>query len=154
MTLWGIFFSTLDGEEYCFYNTFFLKLKHHLNVKYKKHILPLHVGGNHWILGIVDEQLKKVIIVDSLTTGSMEVCNSIFKKIKRRLINGSEEFELEMAECSKQTDSTSCGIFCCINAERVVKNQDLTKRITKKEIGLYRQVLASKLYKAVMFLQN
>lgn len=99
-------------------------------------IMPFLVNNNHWVLALVDFNLKRFYYVDSnfcsTTNSNFYFKNFInfidsadfFKDLNSYNIN---KWELYNYDCKQQIDNTSCGIFVLLNILTILRSKNLNE---------------------------
>jgi hypothetical protein len=91
---------------------------------------PINVHGNHWILILVDEPAKAVVVFDSIANINQYHVNKIFDLVKLMeectitwlTINNSQNICIQ-----RQEDRVNCGYFTCWYAWQLAMNESLDK---------------------------
>lgn len=81
---------------------------------------PVNLNQAHWALSIIDLRNRKILYVDSLSSGLTSTAFAIMKDLQSYVIEESkgdlgEDFELCHLECPRQTNGFDCGIYVCLN---------------------------------------
>ena len=98
-------------------------------------IVPMNIGRNHWALGLVDLNTKRVRYYDSLAAGTVHTAFAQFMlkyledefKDKRKgeeCPQFSSEFTVDPVEPPQQRNGFDCGVFTCMNAECLAAGRD------------------------------
>jgi sentrin-specific protease 1 len=92
--------------------------------------IPLHCGGVHWCLGVVDVHERRIYVLDSLVnsdtheTGRSEEIALFFKCMPQFLAmsaqggddGGARSWTCSVNPSQQQDNSSDCGVFVCANA--------------------------------------
>ena len=125
---------------------------------YQQILVPVNVGGSHWVLAVVDLADKEFVFMDSLRCGdgargvirtlrrwlADEVTEKYGAEVMRALDIGSWETVENPAGMPRQTDSDSCGMFCLALAER--RELGRTPDFTQGDMAVLRKRAALALY--------
>ena len=88
-----------------------------------KILIPLHEGGSHWTLVLVDPFIKEIIYFDSFHSNGTYVMESVLHFIQEEHQNAKLPFDISAwklksrKDIPKQTDDFSCGLMMIMTAE-------------------------------------
>jgi len=98
---------------------------------FKKIIVPVHDGGNHWTLIEINFQGKSIEYYDSLGGDGRKYVIAIFQyiedeyqKLFNRELPQSNTWSLITGrrETPQQSNGYDCGVFVCLFAETITRN--------------------------------
>lgn len=97
----------------------------------KKIFTPINLNQSHWALGVIDIERKRILYVDSMSSGPNARSLNILNDLKGYVIEESkhtmgEDFELIHGNCPQQPNGFDCGIYVCMNALYLSKDSELT----------------------------
>jgi sentrin-specific protease 1 len=100
-------------------------------------LFPVHTGGNHWILAIIDFVKKRFCIFDSM--GDTPQSSDMFKKLRAYVVLEGKKYsefpvnfslDAEWKDCwldgPKQQNGVDCGVFVCVAADFLSEGMPLT----------------------------
>lgn len=96
----------------------------------RKILIPVNVGGVHWILFVITKDNNKVILnmYDSLEKPNAGIVN-LYKKLLRILFRGKEiEYVNRAKDIPKQGDGVNCGVFVILYANNIINNIPFPKK--------------------------
>ena len=88
-----------------------------------KILIPLHEGGSHWTLVLVDPFIKEIIYFDSFHSNGTYVMESVLHFIQEEHQNAKLPFDISAwklksrKDIPQQTDDFSCGLMMIMTAE-------------------------------------
>ena len=89
-------------------------------------IVPIHVNGNHWCLGLINFVHKKVQYYDSLRGSNqpaldllLEYVQLEYKDKKKGDLNMDEWVKENRQDIPRQQNGFDCGVFMCMFAEYI-----------------------------------
>ncbi|KAK1828119.1 hypothetical protein QBC39DRAFT_417701 [Podospora conica] len=105
-------------------------------------LLPINVHGNHWALGHLSWRDKTAEMYDSMS--SRENTRAVEKHVRffieHFLGDNSHQWQLTLAACPQQQDTSACGIFTIANAMYLVLRRSLPA--PPYHTGLWRSALS------------
>lgn len=122
----SFFYSTLSERGYQGVRRW-MKRKKASILDLDKVFTPINLNDSHWALGIIDLTQKKILYVDSLSSGPNSMSFAIMKDLQAYVLqesNGSlgKDFELCHVDCPQQPNGYDCGIYVCLNTLYFNKN--------------------------------
>ena len=95
--------------------------------------IPYHhksTSNDHWSLFIIYSDHKVIIHIDSLSLSSIDGFNTVLHLIRQNYKCQQKPFLTNEWKCIKpdgipqQTDAASCGVWCCINAFKIIHEKE------------------------------
>lgn len=110
-------------------------------------LVPVHVGGEHWCMAIIDFRRQNISYYDSLLEPNEPVLRALATYLcderddKKGEPFSQDGWELDcLFDIPRQRNENDCGVFCCMFAEFVTRNQPITFR--QKDMKYFRQKMA------------
>ncbi|KAH8300868.1 hypothetical protein KR044_000694, partial [Drosophila immigrans] len=95
--------------------------------------VPVHVGGVHWCMAIIHMRNKTIRYYDSMGEPNQMVLNALETYLreesldKRKVPFDTSDFKIEsMKNVPQQTNGSDCGVFSCMFAEYITRDQPLS----------------------------
>lgn len=112
-------------------------------------LVPIHLGM-HWVLSMIDFRRKQVRYLDSLHGRNERALNTLRQYLEKEHLDKKKApfnstgwtFKCEM-DCPAQQNGFDCGVFTCINAEYISRDEDLT--FGQKDMLYFRDKIAYEL---------
>ncbi|BAO38672.1 ULP1 [Kluyveromyces marxianus] len=125
----SFFYSTLANRGYQGVRRWMKRKKVDI-LDLERIFIPVNLNDSHWTLGIIDIKNKRILYLDSLSSGANSVSFLIMKNIQSYLIEESKnklgkDFELCHLDCPQQPNGSDCGIYVCLNTLYMSKNYSL-----------------------------
>ncbi|XP_050531160.1 uncharacterized protein LOC126899923 [Daktulosphaira vitifoliae] len=93
-------------------------------------LVPVH-NNNHWSLLCANFVTRTISYYDSVGLSNNQCVRALFYYLaaehadKKGTQFDIDDWTLEMAECPAQTNTHDCGVFACVNAERLARDAPL-----------------------------
>ncbi|KAH8386409.1 hypothetical protein KR093_000341, partial [Drosophila rubida] len=95
--------------------------------------VPVHVGGVHWCMAIIHMRNKTIRYYDSMGKPNQMVLNALESYLreesldKRKVPFDTSDFKIESVQnVPQQTNGSDCGVFSCMFAEYITRDQPLS----------------------------
>ncbi|XP_062138795.1 uncharacterized protein LOC133847641 [Drosophila sulfurigaster albostrigata] len=95
--------------------------------------VPVHVGGVHWCMAIIHMRNKTIRYYDSMGKPNQMVLNALEAYLreesldKRKVPFDTSDFKIESVQnVPQQTNGSDCGVFSCMFAEYITRDQPLS----------------------------
>lgn len=94
---------------------------------------PVHVGGVHWCMSIINMREKTIRYYDSMGHPNHPVLDALKKYLqdesldKRKIPFDTSDWKLEcVRECPQQRNGSDCGVFSCMFAEFATRDSPIS----------------------------
>lgn len=95
--------------------------------------VPVHVGGVHWCMAIIDMRLKSISYYDSMGHPNMAVLDALEQYLqeesmdKRKIPFDTKDWKIEcIRDCPQQRNGSDCGVFSCMFAEFLTRDSKIS----------------------------
>lgn len=139
-----------EGRAFQFYNpeTDVAPLAKH-DIRTKRYvIIACALVPNHWSMLLIDQQLKKIHVLDPKYLANARMVQET-RKIVRGLntfykVEGLLSAEFVIWPCQFQQDDLNCGAHVCYFAQQIVQGKDFDPQA---DMGLFREKILSEILK-------
>ena len=110
-----------------------------------KLFIPVHWGGNHWVLAVVHGQRRTVQVFDSFN--SHRTNTTILKVIKDYITHElgksyeESEWTFESGVSAQQTNGYDCGVYTCLNGLAVMYADEPEPYVPQNRLNIARQMI-------------
>ena len=100
-------------------------------------MFPLHLNGNHWVLGVADYRTRRMTVYDSMrtTANRVEAIRLMTGYLDRAM--WPTDFIYITGNAPRQTNSADCGPWMMMNALAYARDETETRAMTTGELRLY-----------------
>uniref|UniRef100_A0A182W1W2 Ubiquitin-like protease family profile domain-containing protein n=1 Tax=Anopheles minimus TaxID=112268 RepID=A0A182W1W2_9DIPT len=96
-------------------------------------VVPVHVGGIHWCMSIIDLRRKTIDYYDSMGSPNNVVLNALEEYLcqesmdkRKKPFDKSGLTKQNMRDCPRQKNGSDCGVFSCMFAEFLTRDHAIT----------------------------
>lgn len=96
-------------------------------------LIPVHVGGVHWCMSVIDMREKSINYYDSMGHPNMAVLDGLKRYLedesmdKRNIQLDTSDWTAEcIRDCPQQRNGSDCGVFSCMFAEFLSRDSKIT----------------------------
>lgn len=119
-------------------------------------VVPVHVDNVHWCMAIIDLKNKNLKYYDSLGKANPQVVDALEDYLKQESLDKQNQpfdttlFTTEaLADTPQQTNGSDCGVFSCMIAENITRNNEIT--ISQNDIPYLRQRMILEIIQGKLF---
>lgn len=115
-------------------------------------VIPIHRNRNHWCMAIMHMKDKTIKFYDSMQHGAsnMDVLDTLREYLKSESLDKKKvEFDLDgwvvedVQNIPQQNNSSDCGVFSCMYAEFITRNQQIN--FTQDHMQYFRQKMVDEI---------
>lgn len=95
--------------------------------------IPVHVGGVHWCMSIIDFREKTIKYYDSMGHPNQRVLDALEDYLKeesmdkkKQIFDMSEWSKENVRDCPRQMNGSDCGVFSCMFAEFLSRDSKIS----------------------------
>jgi hypothetical protein len=117
----------------------------------EKLLVPIHIGGNHWVLAVINMAEKHIALYDSLNASTKKIAQHLkaYLEHMHKKVFGTpldNDWKDTTPPAPKQENSDDCGVFTvAFIREAMRKNFNGTFKVTQKDIACLRKRIALEL---------
>ncbi|KAL9022439.1 MAG: hypothetical protein Q9185_000346 [Variospora sp. 1 TL-2023] len=115
-------------------------------LKMEKIFIPINIGGQHWVLALVNPQAKTIEYFDSFHSPGRRVVDNIKTWLAAELKDAFVDAEWTVLEKQgpKQYNAVDCGVFCATTAKMIVLGVD-PMAFSAEDMATQRRVMLAEL---------
>lgn len=95
--------------------------------------VPVHVGGVHWCMSVINIRDKAIRYYDSMGHQNLQVIDALRKYLqdesmdKRKIPLDTSDWTVEcIRDCPQQRNGSDCGVFSCMFAEFITRDSKIS----------------------------